>query len=61
MEKKWGQRAKMSFDFLDFSKKTTSQKTRFFQVGRNFGWMFENKPKIIDFLGPRPRHLENDF
>ena len=43
--------------FLDFSKKSATQKTRFFPIGRNFGHhaIFEKSPKFVDFWGPRPQ------
>ena len=46
---------KITPHFLDFSKKSRSQKTRFCPLGRNFDHRFRKRPKIVDFWGPRPR------
>ena len=68
----WGAPPKITPHFLDFSKKTRPQKTRFFQDGRNFGHRFLKKgPKssifgastakiIFDKLSIKKlRHLKN--
>ena len=58
-KKFWGAPPKITPHFLDFSKKSATQKTRFFPVGRNFGHRFLKKaPKSSIFGVP---DLENFF
>ena len=58
-KKIWGAPPKITPHFLDFSKRTRSQKTRFFPVGRNFEDRFLKKgPKSSIFGVPE---LENFF
>ena len=54
----WGAPPKITLHFLDFSKKSTTQKTRFFRVGRNFGYRFLKKaPKTSIFGVPDPENF----
>ena len=49
---------KITPHFLDFSKKSATQKTSFFRVGRNFGHRFLKKgPKSSILGGPQPRNF----
>ena len=58
-KKFWGAPPKITPHFLDFSKKSATQKTRFFPAGRNFGHPFLKKgPKSSIFGVP---DLENFF
>ncbi len=47
----WGAPSKITPHFLDFSKKSATQKTRFFPVGRNFGHLFLKKAQKSSILG----------
>ena len=57
-KKFWGAPPKINLHFLDFSKKSATQKTRFFPVGRNFGYRFSKKaPKTSIFGVPDPENF----
>jgi len=58
-KKFWGAPPKITPHFLDFSKKSATQKTHFFPTGRNFGDRFLKKALKTSIFGP-PDH-ENFF
>ena len=54
----WGAPPKITPHFLDFLKKSATQKTRFFPVGRNFGHRFLKKTPNSSIFGvPDPENF----